>query len=253
MKNILARAHRRELEAFAGSKALLAFDYDGTLAPIVSDPDRAAMRPRTNRLLAELARVYPCIVVSGRGRADMRARLGDIGVVGIVGNHGAESLRQADGFAEQVRGWSEILERQLADWPGVRIEDKRFSIAIHYREARDKKRARAAVLRAVAALGPVRIVGGKQVVNALPRDAPHKGNALVRERARLGCDTAIYVGDDETDEDVFRLDEPGRLLTIRVGAKRTSTANYCIRDQRQIDTLIETLLQLRRTSQPSPG
>jgi hypothetical protein len=53
------------------------------------------------------------------------------------------------------------------------------------------------------------------------------------------------VGDDDTDEDVFRLDQPGRLLTIRVGAKRASHAAYCIRDQRQIDVLIGALCALR--------
>ena len=73
-------------------------------------------------------------------------------------------------------------------------------------------------------LGPVRLVGGKHVVNLLPAGAPHKGLALERARARLGCDTAIYVGDDETDEDVFALDQPGRLLAIRVGRKPSSSA-----------------------------
>jgi trehalose 6-phosphate phosphatase len=96
-----------------------------------------------------------------------------------------------------------------------------------------------------ARLGAVRIIGGKQVVNLVPEGAPDKGDALERERERLRCDTAIYVGDDDTDEDVFRLDQPGRLLTIRVGAKRTSHAAYCIRDQRQIDVLIRVLSSLR--------
>ena len=76
--------------------------------------------------------------------------------------------------------------------------------------------------------------------------APHKGIALERERERLGCDTALYVGDDETDEDVFSLDRPGRLLTIRVGAKRTSAASYYILDQRVIDVLLGRLLETRQ-------
>jgi trehalose-6-phosphatase len=80
----------------------------------------------------------------------------------------------------------------------------------------NKKLARAAILEAAASLGDVRIVGGKQVVNLLPKGAPDKGKALERERERLCCDTAIYVGDDETDEDVFALDQPTRLLSIRV-------------------------------------
>ena len=109
---------------------------------------------------------------------------------------------------------------------GRRIEDKGFSIAVHYRQSREKKNALAAILEAAARLGNVRVIGGKQVVNILPDGAPHKGIALERERERLRCDTAIYVGDDETDEDVFALDQPGRLLAIRVGAASASQAPY---------------------------
>lgn len=92
----------------------------------------------------------------------------------------------------------------------------------------------------------MRIVGGKQVVNILPSRAPHKGIALERERDRLHCDTALYVGDDETDEDVFALDQPGRLLTVRVGSKRTSAATYCVTNQRAVDDLLRALIEYRR-------
>jgi trehalose 6-phosphate phosphatase len=98
----------------------------------------------------------------------------------------------------------------------------------------------------VASLGDVRVIGGKQVVNVLPKGAPHKGLALERELERLRCDTAIYVGDDETDEDVFALDRPGRLLMIRVGAKRSSSAAYYIRSQEAIEELLEALVGARR-------
>ena len=93
------------------------------------------------------------------------------------------------------------------------------------------------------ALEFMRLIRGKQVVNLLPTDAPHKGIALEGARARFACDTAIYVGDDETDEDVFALDQPGRLLTIRVGQKRKSLASYFVRNQAEIDRLLETLLR----------
>jgi trehalose 6-phosphate phosphatase len=245
MRNILSPENRVVLVQFAFSNALVAFDYDGTLAPIVADPGRAWMRPRTRELLAELAQVYPCVVISGRAQADTRSRLNGIGVRGVIGNHGAETRRALNGFSLEVSRWRKLLEAKLAGEPGITIEDKAYSIAIHYRRSRQKRRAREAALRAAASLGKVRILGGKQVVNLLPLGAPHKGDALERERERLVCDTAIYVGDDDTDEDVFRLDQPGRLLTIRVGSKRSSQAAYCIRDQRQIDALIGELSALR--------
>jgi trehalose 6-phosphate phosphatase len=94
-------------------------------------------------------------------------------------------------------------------------------------------------------------VGGKQVVNIVPARAPHKGAALERERARRRCTTAIYVGDDETDEDVFTLGRPEALLTIRVGRRRSSAAAYYLRSQREIDALLRALARLRRAP-PAP-
>ena len=83
----------------------------------------------------------------------------------------------------------------------------------------------------------------------LPEGAPHKGLALLKERDRLRCDTAIYVGDDVTDEDVFGLDEPGRLLAIRVGPSSPSQASYYVRSQAAVDELFAGPCDLR----PPPG
>lgn len=246
MKNILAQGNREVLEQFAWSNTLIALDYDGTLAPIVEDPERAFMRPTTRKLLEQAATLYPTIVISGRAQQDTLSRLDGIGLHEVVGNHGLEPWHGTDRLIEKVRRWLAELERHLAPFKGVQIEDKVFSLAIHYRRSREKKRARAAILRTAALLGDVRIIGGKQVVNILPEGAPHKGIALERKRERLRCDTAIYVGDDETDEDVFELDQPGRLLTIRVGAKQASSATYYIARQGAMDELLRCLIDLRR-------
>jgi trehalose 6-phosphate phosphatase len=138
-----------------------------------------------------------------------------------------------------------LLERQFRGHSGIAIEDKRFSLAVHYRHAPDCRLARMAILRAAALLDGVRVIGGKRVVNLVPRDAPHKGSALQAVRARMRCEAALYVGDDDTDEDVFALADPGRLLTVRVGRKRGSRAAFYIRDQRRIDVLLGRLLTLR--------
>jgi trehalose 6-phosphate phosphatase len=247
VKHILSQGNREVIEQFASSNALLAFDYDGTLAPIVDDPDRAFMRPTTRKLLAQAARLYPTIVISGRAQDDALRRLRGVGVFEVVGNHGLEPWHGSDALIAKVRGWLAGLEQHLAGLEGVLIEDKISSLAIHYRHSREKKKARAAILRATALLDHVRIIGGKQVVNVLPGGAPHKGAALERERERLCCDTAIYVGDDETDEDVFSLDQPDRLLTIRVGTRRASAARYYIPRQAAIDELLRALIDLRRS------
>ncbi len=253
MRNILSRANHEVLQQFAWSKLLLAFDYDGTLAPIVSKPERAIMRHTTRRLLEELVKWYPCMVISGRAQRDATRRVHGIGVHKIVGNHGAEPWQGTNRPVNKSDRWRRLLRERLSGLRGVKIEDKGFSIAIHYRQSREKKLARSVILEAVSTLGEIRIIGGNQVINVLPHDAPHKGIALERERAFLKCDTAIYVGDDETDEDVFALDQPGQLLAIRVGQRRSSAAAYFIESQRRIDDLLRVLLKLRQkpeTAQP---
>ncbi len=91
----------------------------------------------------------------------------------------------------------------------------------------------------------MRVVPGKQVVNLVPLDAPNKGDALLALRDSTGADMAIYVGDDVTDEDVFRLDQPGRLFTVRIGTSKRSAARYFLKQQEEIDALLEALVQLR--------
>jgi trehalose 6-phosphate phosphatase len=138
------------------------------------------------------------------------------------------------------------LERSLAAVRGIDIEDKRYSLAVHYRAARRKSAARAAIEAAVRKLRPaMRIVPGKLLVNVVPEGAPHTGDALRALRVRAGAESALYVGDDATDEDVFAHDPRGTVLGIRVGRARASAAAYYLRDQREIDELLARLRALR--------
>lgn len=243
MRDVLAPKMRGVLERFAGARTLVAFDFDGTLAPIVGDADRAAMRPSTRRLLERVAGAYPCAVISGRSRADVARRLRGVAVAAIVGNHGLEPTARRPSRA--VAGWRRALVGRLGGLEGVTIETKGLSIAVHYRHAPEPRVARARILEAAGELERVRLVGGKRVVNVLPAGRADKGLALDRARVRLRCRAAVYVGDDETDEDVFARGDPERLLSIRVGRKRGSAAPYYIRRQADIDRLLARLLSLR--------
>ena len=245
MRNILSRGGREVLEEIAWSNVLLGFDFDGTLAPIVADPDHAAVPASTKRLLRSVVDRYPCVVISGRARADVKRRLHGIGISAVVGNHGMEPWFVPPAASKVVRAWREVLDREIAMLPGVAIEDKGLSLAVHYRQSRSRRAARAAILAAGNALDGVRVVGGKLVVNLLPAEAAHKGIAMLRERERTGCDTAMFVGDDDTDEDVFALDHPGRLLSIRVGRRQRSEASYYLPRQADIDVLLGILVAAR--------
>lgn len=253
MKNVLATSNRAVLEQFACSTTLLAFDYDGTLAPIVDDPAQARMRNETRELVCQLSKLFRVIVISGRAQTDVLKRVRGMGVLEVIGNHGIEPWNSSNRFIARVQQWCPLLERRLAMFDGVVLEDKLFSLAVHYRGARDKLAAHAAILSAAAELDSARIVGGKQVVNIIPDNAPHKGTTLMRELARLHCDKVIYVGDDETDEDVFALRQPETLLSIRVGAKRASAAAYFVPNQAAVDELLYALCELRARTAPDQG
>lgn len=245
MRDILAARQRALLEPFAWSKTLLAFDFDGTLAPIVDRPEDAVMRPSTRRLLTRVAALYPTVVISGRAYPDVEKRVAGLGLRAVIGNHGLEPWKATRRIHRRVREWRPLFEAALNSERGVEIEDKNYSLAIHFRRSRAKKKARAIVAAIASGLQKARVIPGIEVVNVVPADAPHKGMALERERSRLLCDTAIYVGDDETDEDVFALDQPGRLLSIRVGRKQASRAEFYLDSQSEIDALLRLLARLR--------
>jgi trehalose 6-phosphate phosphatase len=246
--HILAKRHAPTLAAFAAANVVAAFDYDGTLAPIVPDPESAPMRQTTRRLLRAVAKHYPCVVISGRRRSDLAACLEGVPVSHLSGNHGAEPWGKDTGHAERIRKWRSQLERRLREFPGVVVEDKKYSLTIHYRHARRRRAAMAAIDQAVRGLRGARAIPGKQSLNLLPRNAVNKGDALERSRHLLGCDVAIYVGDDDTDEDAFVRTPAGRLLGIRIGRRRSSMASYYLSNQMEIDTLLTRLVELRTTA-----
>jgi trehalose 6-phosphate phosphatase len=246
MRHVLAARQRSILATFATSNTLVALDFDGTLAPITNNPSRARMRPATRRLLAAVARRYPTAVISGRARADLRKCIGGVAVAHVSGNHGLEPWGHKREYLARVRRWAGLLERRLAGHEGVVVEDKRFSVAVHYRNARRRRRAAMAIESAVQSLSGARIFGGHLVVNVVPKGAPHKGVALERVRSLLRCDAAIYVGDDVTDEDVFQAANDQRLLAVRVGRQRASRAPYFLVAQDEIDAFLEALVALRR-------
>jgi trehalose 6-phosphate phosphatase len=249
MNDILARAGLARLADFACSNVLVGFDYDGTLAPTASRPREARIRATTRRLLASVARKYPCIVISGRTHGDLAKRLCRLPLWHVIGNHGLEPWAETRAGAALVKKWVRRLRVELEALSGVVIEDKKHSATVHYRHARDPARARQAIRAAVRALPDARVLGGDRAVNIILRDAPDKGVALQRARRVLACDTAIYVGNDGTDEDAFSSGPAGRLLAVRVGRTRTSRAAYYLRTQADIDRFLEALLIFR--SRPS--
>lgn len=240
---MLSAEGRAAAARLSAKNTLCAFDYDGTLAPIVRDPARAHMRARTRGLLTRLAAVCPCVVISGRARSDLAARLRGVGLRRVIGNHGAETEGAPRARRQALKRWKAALEPVVASVAGAWIEDKAYSLAVHYRQAERKSEARGTILAAIGTLDRVQVIGGKQVINLLPPGARTKGAALAQERDRLACESVLYVGDDENDEEAFALD--GNVMAVRVGRKRGSRASYYLRNQVEIDALLEILLAIR--------
>lgn len=243
--NVLSARGRAALAAFVERNVLLAFDYDGTLAPIVSVPGHADMRPETRRLLRLVARRYPCIVISGRALDDVTERLTGIPLWYVFGNFGHEPAPARSGNSPHVRRWVRSLTERLPAHHGLVIEAKTYSVTVHYRHAPHKGRARKAIAAAVGELTDARALGSPYAVSLLPHQGPDKGHALQRARTRFHCEAALYVGDDETDEDAFTSDRADRLLSIRVGPARGSRAQFRVIHQADIDDLLRLLVSLR--------
>lgn len=247
MKYILSPRNLRELTRLARRRTLVAFDFDGTLAPIVADRDGARMRPSTARLLERVCADFSCAVVSGRSRDDVAGRLGGAAVRYVVGEHGADDGHSHTYGHREIGAALASLRRALPARDGIEIEVKRASLAIHYRKARDRKAARAVIHASVARLpAGLRLVAGKCVVNVVPARAPHKGDVLERLLRLERADGAIYVGDDDTDEDAFRTALPVPSLMVRVGRSRRSRAGYYLRNQREVGRLLQALAGARK-------
>lgn len=245
MNRLLGPKGQASLESLAVSRSLLAFDFDGTLAPIVADRDAAGLSARTRDLLSRLCRLYPCAVISGRGLEDVQERVRGTGVRHVVGGHGLEPSDDLAEYETVSREAARLLRARLANVEGVELEVKRGSLAVHYRRA---PQARALVEEAVGAIAlPVRAIGGRKVVNLVPQGAPDKGVALLSLMRSEGVETALYVGDDDTDEDVFRLGADSGVVRVRVGASVSSMAEWYLDSQAEVDVLLERLVALRET------
>lgn len=244
MKDILAPAQHTALQRIARRNTLLAFDYDGTLAPIVADPSAAYMRDETRERLLQLARICPVAVITGRSRQDVMRLLSGVPLIEIIGNHGFEcDGARPEQYVRRVREWRERLQAELDALPGVHVEDKRYSLAVHFRASPEPAHARSRIDAAAALLEDARLVGGKSVLNIVPQEAPHKGSALLRLQARLNSPQVLYLGDDDTDEDVFQLEKSDALIGVRVGASPHSAADYYLDDQQEVDRFLEVLLR----------
>lgn len=237
------------LDRLARPGLLCAFDFDGTLAPIVRDPGQVAVPAAVLWRLERLAARTTVAIITGRSVADLQHRL-PLETHYVVGNHGLEGLpdteaqasawRAACGAWEAALGAALARERRAA--AGIFIENKGCSLSLHYRTAPDRAAAAQWLAMLCRELAPAaHVIGGKCVFNLLPEAGINKGYALERLIESCGAHAALYVGDDVTDEDVFRLQRPD-LIGVRIERDPASSAQFFLPHRLDLVRLLDGLL-----------
>lgn len=249
LKALFSAQGAARLETIVRPGLLCVFDFDGTLAPIVAQPHQAQLPAEVRKRLLTLQRLAPVAILTGRALDDIAARL-DFKADFMVGNHGLEGLPDSDQrrmtFELECAGWHEQLASAFSDHehfdPGFLMEDKKISLSVHYRHVQDQTHAQLQLTQLFATLTPPpRVIGGKCVFNLLPQGAGDKGTAFEALMQLSGAKTAVYVGDDVTDEDVFRLARQD-LLSIRIGEHVASAAQFFVADHSDILPLLDDLI-----------
>ena len=252
-RDFLANAQLDErLDQLAQSPNLLiACDYDGTIAPIVADPMKALPLRETSVALRNLATLPQThvAVISGRSLRDLAALSRLPAEIHLVGSHGSEFdidfALDLDPDLRQRR--TELVERlqQLAtDHPGVSLEKKPASVAVHYRSVTPEavETLLAALGTAATEIAGVTMRHGKMVCELLlvPTD---KGRALAKLRSTVGAAAVLYLGDDITDEDAFKT-LAGPDVGVKVGDGST-IAPFRVGSPDEVAILLATLCRRR--------
>lgn len=237
----------------------LFLDYDGTLSPIVEDPEAAVLSPAARDTLRELAQLCPLAVVSGRDRADVQRRV-DLPGLYYAGSHGFEitgpghqhDLPEALRALPALDRVEQTLKQRTERLEGVFVERKRFAIAVHYRRAPSQAQDMLApIVHEVVVDEPsIRMRGGKKIYEVQPDLPWDKGRAVLYLWDVLELDDShvpFYIGDDTTDEDAFTA-LADRGICIRVGVPPSGTqAHWRLRNPDEVHQFLQRLTGYLRT------
>ena len=237
----------------AGKRAGLLLDYDGTLTPIIGEPEAAVLSGGMRATLRKVAQRMLVAVISGRDLEDVRRMVG-LPSIAYAGSHGFD-MRLPNGKRAEHEGGLQLLpaldaaEAELRarqpSLPGLRIERKKFAIAAHYRRAQNGEvpAIETAVDEVLHRHRELRKSGGKKVFELRPDVDWHKGRAVMWLIDELGLadGVPVYIGDDETDEDAFEaLRERGITIAVQV-PDRATAAQYYLEDTAGVERFLEWL------------
>lgn len=243
-------------------------DYDGTLTPIASKPEKARLKKAMRSTLRSLSG-FPGVqiaVVSGRSLSDLQNVMGSIPEIIYVGNHGLEVKGEDFSWshptvdqASKIMGriWDELGE-SLRPVKGMLLENKTLGISLHYRlvaegKVADLHRDFQEIIAPWVQLGVVSVHEGKKVWEIRSKARLwNKGRVvqwLLRRYKRQGGFLPVFIGDDRTDEDAFKtLQSSGIAVKVTENPRALSTAKYYIHSPDEVFDLLEQVMKARRTS-----
>ena len=262
MKNILSYwdSIKKELEK---KYIYLFLDCDGTLAPIANTPEEARIPKETKEALTSLSMLQKVklAIISGRSLTDIKSLVGLSGII-YVGNHGLEidgpnitsQWKATAAYKDDLAEIKTKLTKEFTVIPGVFVEDKGLSLCLHYRKADiDEEKVKGIFNRIIdpyVAAGKVSTMLGKKVIEIRPAIGLNKGKIvkwLLKRENLIGHNegiTAIYIGDDQTDETAFKvLGDSG--ISVMVGNLPSSLAKYYLDDTEQVYQFLTMILKMR--------
>ncbi|RMF91978.1 MAG: trehalose-phosphatase [Candidatus Schekmanbacteria bacterium] len=241
----------------------LFLDYDGTLSPIVDSPDKAILPNETKETIQKLSNLkdFGIAIISGRAINDIKKRVGIKKII-YAGNHGFEiagikkkpKIGGLEKFKKTLKKIKKTLNEKVGKIEGVIIECKGISLTFHYRMVNDKdvryaKKIFKKIVNKYVDNEEVRLKGGKKVIEIRPPVDWDKGKAVLFilnaiENKFKRKFYPIYIGDDKTDEDAFKvLNKKG--LCIRIGRSKKTFANYYLKNTAETVKFLERLITFK--------
>lgn len=247
-------------ESIKDRELLLCLDFDGTLSPIVKRPDAARLPAKTKALLEKISglRSIKSAIISGRALSDVQRRTGIKSII-YAGNHGLEisgpGIRLKvikDSYKSRIAEIYATIKRDISIG-GVIIENKKDTISVHFRMASPimtgaiRKLLKNAVKPHLKEK-KVQISEGKKVIEIKPRINWNKGKAVkwILNFYKKKLYLPLYIGDDTTDEDAFRVLKKNGL-SVYVGGRTTKfSAGYFLYDTKEVYRFLSSVYKTKK-------
>ncbi len=241
-------------------RTCLFLDYDGTLSPIQPRPELAHLTLTNRESLKRLARnpKVHIAIVSGRSLREVRSKIKIKGLI-YAGNHGIQIQGPGMKYVhpavqkepQRLKRIARQLGRLVKKYRGAFVENKRYTLTLHYRALQQKDALRLLqearqVLDPLQVQGHVRLTKAKKALEVRPKVQWDKGKAVrwILEKLQPSAGCALYAGDDHTDEHAFQALK-GKGLTLRVGRLKGSLAQFYVPSPLHFEKLLKEVAQIQ--------